>query len=79
MFCSQAFFTQDDVNSGRKRWVKAICQSLRSTKPQCPDLSDRDLAYFLMDKTDSFLQAAIDRPGFHRKSAARVTGLQQPR
>ncbi len=31
-----------------------------------------------MDKTDSFLQAAIDRPGFHRKSAARVTGLQQP-
>ena len=74
---SLAFFTQDDVNNGRKRWVKAICQSLQSTKPQCPDLSDRDLAYFLMDKTDSFLQAALDEP-FSRKCAARVTGLQQP-
>ena len=74
---SLAFFTQDDVNNGHKRWVKAICQSLQSTKPQCPDLSDRDLAYFLMDKTDSFLQAALDEP-FSRKCAARVTGLQQP-
>lgn len=57
--------------------MKAICQSLKSTKPQCPDLSDRDLAYFLMDKTDSFIQSAMDEP-LSRKCAARTTGLQQP-
>ena len=35
---------------------KALCKSLWSTRPQCPDISDRELAYFLMYKTDAFLE-----------------------
>ena len=70
----RAYFSQHDVNSGRKRWVKALCESLRSTRPQCPEISDRELAYFLMNKTDAFLQQSVTA----KKCAARVTGLQAP-
>ena len=70
----KAYFTQEDVKCGRKKWVKAICSSLPSTKPQCPELSDRDLAFFLMYKTDSFLS----RTSITKKCAVRVTGLQRP-
>ena len=70
----KAYFTQEDVNNGRKRWVKALCHSLQSTWPQCPEISDRELAYFLMYKTDSFL---MNNPQA-KKCAARVTGLQEP-
>ena len=62
------------MNHGRKRWVKALCSSLQSTRPQCPEISDRELAYFLMYKTDSFLH---ENPN-SKKVAAKVTGLQQP-
>ena len=68
-----AYFTQEDVNNGRKRWVKAICDSLQSTRPQCPEISDRDLAYYLMYKTDSFVHNGAST----KKSAARATGLQK--
>ena len=54
--------------------MKAICSSLPSTKPQCPELSDRELAFFLMYKTDSFLS----RTSITKKCAVRVTGLQRP-
>lgn len=67
-----AYFTQQDVSNGRKRWVRAICDSLQSTRPQCPEISDRDLAYYLMYKTDSFVHSTSSK-----KSAARVTGLQK--
>ena len=74
MFNRKAYFTQQDVNIGRKRWVRALCDSLRSTRPQCPEISDRELAYFLMYKTDSFLNDCTSS----KKCAARVTGLQKP-
>ena len=35
--------------------MRAICDSLQSTRPQCPEISDQYLAYYLMYKTDSFV------------------------
>ena len=74
---THTYFTQEVVDYGRKKWIRALCQSLQNTKPQCPDLPDSELAYFIMDKTDSFIQESMDKPT-PRKCAASVTGLQEP-
>ena len=42
-----AYFTQDDVNGGTKKWQRALQVTTQSGKLQL-SLSDRELAFYVM-------------------------------
>ena len=76
---SKAYFTQDDVNGGIKKWQRAIRMAIQSSKPQV-NFSDKELAVYLMNKIDEFTETATAMPGYSdvKVKAVSVTGLQQP-